>query len=92
MKGDPSLCQQPEPFSLLTLGNCVTIKIINFHFGGLAPKFDPRPHVTWNLSRAPRGTYDPEKISEIARTVAEKIEFEKNWRHLAAKPEAGVVT
>ena len=43
MKGDPSLCQQPEPFSLLSTGNCVTIKIINFHFGGLALKFDRRP-------------------------------------------------
>jgi len=33
------------------------------------------------------------KISEIALTVAEKIEFEKkNWRPLAAKLEVVVVT
>jgi len=37
----------------------------------------PDPHVPRNLSSALRGAYDPEKISEIVRTVAEKIEFEK---------------
>jgi len=67
----------------------VTIKIINFFFRGLAPKFDPRPHVTRNLSRASWGAHDAEKISEIAPTIAEKIEFEKK---LAAKPEAFEVT
>ena len=36
--------------------------------------------------------HDHEKISEIALTVAEKIEFEKKfWRPLAAKPEVVVV-
>ena len=43
----------------------------------MAPKFDPRPNVPRNLSRALRGAHDPEKISEIALTVAGKIEFEK---------------
>jgi len=39
------------------------------------------------------GAHDPEKISEIALTVAEKIEFEKKiWRPLAAKLEVVVVT
>jgi len=77
MKGDRSVCQQPELFSLLMLRNCVIIKSINFYFGGLAPKFDLRPHVTQNLSRARREAHDPEKILEIARTVVEKIEFKK---------------
>ena len=36
-------------------------KIKNFTLGGLAPKFDPRPHVPRNLSRALRGAYDPVK-------------------------------
>jgi len=35
------------------------------------------PHVPRNLSRALRGAQDHEKISEIALTVAENIEFEK---------------
>ena len=47
--------------------------------GGLAPKFDPRPHVPQNLSRAHHGAHDPEKVSEIPLTVAEKIEFEKKF-------------
>jgi len=65
----------------------------NVHFGGLAPNLTPELHVPWNLSRARRGTHDPEKKSDIARTVAEKIEFEKNLcRPLAAKPEVGMVT
>jgi len=47
--------------------------------GDLAPKFDPRPHVPRNLSRGRRGAHDPEKISEIAQAVAEKIKFLKNF-------------
>ena len=35
------------------------------------------PHDPQNLSSALRVAHDPEKISEIARAVAEKIEFEK---------------
>jgi len=53
MKGDHSLCQQPEPFSLLTTRNCVTIKKINFHFGGLPPKFDPRAPCPPELKQSP---------------------------------------
>jgi len=72
----------------------VTIKIINFHFGGLAPKFDPRPHDPRNLSSARRGggADDPEKISEIAQAVAEKIEFEKKLGRPLAGNGRGHVT
>ena len=51
----------------------------------------PEPHDTWNFSRARWGAHDPEKILDIALMVAEKIEFEKNWRPLAAEPEVVVV-
>jgi len=71
---------------------CKIKKIKKIHFRGLAPKFDPWPHVPRNLSRAHRGAHDPEKISEIPLMVAEKIEFEKKiWRPLAAKPEVILV-
>jgi len=64
-----------------------------FPLGGPGPKFNPEPHVPRNLSRALQVAHDHEKISEIALTVAEKIEFEKKfWRPLAAKPEVVVVT
>ena len=49
------------------------------------------PELKWSSSGG--GAHDPEKISEIALTVAEKIEFEKKiWRPLAAKLEVVVVT
>ena len=85
-----SIRQIPTP----SPGRGTTEKTQKFYFGGLAPKFDPRPHHHRNLSRARWGAHGPEKISEIARTVAEKIEFEKKnlWRPLAAKPEALEVT
>jgi len=43
----------------------------------------PDSHVPQNLSRALHAAHDPEKISEISLTVAEKIEFEKK---IAAPP------
>jgi len=53
----------------------------------------PDPHVPRNLSRVFWDAHDPEKISEIALMVAEKIESEKKiWHPLAAKPEAFEVT
>ena len=43
--------------------------------GAWPPNLTPDSHVHRNLSRARLGAHDPEKISEIARMVAEKIEF-----------------
>ena len=45
--------------------------------GAWPPNLTSEPNVPRNLSRALCGTHDPEKISEIARAVAEKIEFQK---------------
>ena len=45
--------------------------------GAWPPNLTPDSHVPRNLSRALRVAHDPEKISEIAQRVAEKIEFEK---------------
>jgi len=47
-------------------------------WGAWPPNLTPEPHVPRNLSRALQWAQEPEKISEIAQTVAEKIEFEKN--------------
>jgi len=64
-----------------------------FTLGAWPPNLTLEPHVPRNLSRALQWAQEPEKISEIARTVAEKIEFEKKiWRALAAQPEVGMVT
>ena len=46
-------------------------------WGAWPPNLTPYLHVRRNLSRPLRGARDPEKISEIAWAVAEKIEFEK---------------
>jgi len=49
-----------------------------FSLGGdWPPNLTPEPHDPRNLSRARREAHDPEKNSEIAQAVAEKIEFEK---------------
>jgi len=64
----------------------------NLLWGVWPPNLTPDPNVPQNFSRAFHGAHDTEKISEIALTVAEKIEFEKKiWRPLAAKPEVIVV-
>jgi len=75
-------------------GRDTTEKIFKKSRSGAWPlNLTPDFHVPRNLSRAHRVAHDPEKISEIAQTVAEKIEFEKKiWRPLAAKPEAFQVT
>ena len=49
----------------------------NFLWGAWPPNLTSEPHVPQNLSSAHRGAHDPEKISEIAQAVAEKIEFQK---------------
>ena len=46
-------------------------------WGAWTQNLTPDPHVPRKLSRALWVTHDPEKISEISLTVAEKIEFEK---------------
>ena len=72
-------------------GCCKENKII--YLGGWPPNLTTDSHVLRNLSRALRGAHDPEKISEIAQRVAEKIKFEKkSTAPLAAKPEVVVVT
>jgi len=48
-------------------------------WGAWPPNLTLEPHVPRNLSRALQWAQEPEKISEIARTVAEKIEFEKKF-------------
>ena len=84
-----SIRQIPPPIP----GRGTTKKIKKIRFGGLGTQIWPQPPCPLNLSGALRGAHDPEKISEIALTVAEKIEFEKkNWRPLAAKLEVVVVT
>ena len=47
--------------------------------GAWPPNLTPELRVPRNLSRARRGAHDPEKISEIGQSVAEKIEFEKKY-------------
>ena len=49
----------------------------NLLWGAWPPNLTPDPHVPQDLSSAHRGAHDPEKTSEIAQAVAEKIEFEK---------------
>ena len=49
----------------------------NLLWGAWPPNLTPYPHMPRNLSRPLRGAHDPEKNSEIAWAVAEKIEFEK---------------
>ena len=46
-------------------------------WGAWPPNLTPYPHMPRNLSRPLRDAHDPEKNSEIAWAVAEKIEFEK---------------
>jgi len=45
--------------------------------GAWPPNLTPYPHEHRDLSRARRGAHEPEKISEIAQRVAEKIEFKE---------------
>ena len=53
--------------------------------GAWPPNLTPYLHDPRDLSRTLRGAHDPEKISEIPRRVAEKIEFKEKlfgapWR------------
>ena len=48
-------------------------------WGAWPPNLTSEPNVPRNLSRPRRDAHDPEKISEIALAVAEKIEFEKKF-------------
>ena len=59
-------------------GCCKENKKISF-WGAWPPNLTPDSHVPRNLSSALRVAHDPEKISEIASAVAEKIEFEKKF-------------
>ena len=56
---------------------CKMKKQKNSLLGAWPPNLTPEPNVPRNLSRACRGVHDPEKISEIAQAIAEKIDFEK---------------
>ena len=64
---------------------CKMKKQKNSLWGAWPPNLTPFPHDLRDLSSTRRGADDPEKISEIARTVAEKIEFKSKifgapWR------------
>jgi len=68
-----SIRQIPTP----SPGEVPQTKYKNFTLGAWPPNLTLDPMTPRNLSRALRGAHDHEKISEIALTVAEKIEFEK---------------
>ena len=64
----------------------------NSLWGAWPPNLTPDRHIPQNLSRALLGADDPEKISEIARTVAEKIEFEKKLAPPGGQTGSNLVT
>jgi len=84
IKVDHSTYRSARLFKNLWSGFFVKWKNIFLLRGTWPPNLTTDLYVPRNLRRAHRGAHDPENISEIARTVSEKIDFEKNlgtpWR------------